>query len=226
MLVNEIFSSIQGEGPNCGMPAVFVRLQGCNLTCKWCDTKYSWGPEGRVMSVDNVLDLVVVKAKKTKFVIITGGEPLIQELDVRKLTGKLQELGFRSAIETNGTLAKPEWWQRVIWDIDFKCPSSGVKEAFDHSWLDTGWGNRVKFVVADKRDLGFVEERLTMFEEPLSPTVIVSPMLPANFNANTAGDGVCMINEWLREVWNFCVHYSLRYSLQVHKVVWGNQKGV
>jgi 7-carboxy-7-deazaguanine synthase len=99
--VQEIFLTIQGEGPFAGMPAVFVRLAGCNLTCPLCDTDYT--SHAMSWSVDAVLSTVRLLAKdRIRLVVITGGEPLRQSLGplVRKLLFEQYEV----QIETNGTL--------------------------------------------------------------------------------------------------------------------------
>lgn len=97
MKVNEIFYSIQGEGHYAGTPAVFVRLQGCNLKCKFCDTNHSSGKE-----MSNVMILQEVQKYPAKVVIITGGEPLLQ--DIEPLVDTLQKHRYKVNIETNGTI--------------------------------------------------------------------------------------------------------------------------
>lgn len=97
MKVNEIFYSIQGEGHYAGTPAVFVRLQGCNLKCKFCDTNHSAGKE-----MSNVMILQEVQKYPAKVVIITGGEPLLQ--DIEPLVDTLQKHRYKVNIETNGTI--------------------------------------------------------------------------------------------------------------------------
>lgn len=97
MKVNEIFYSIQGEGHYAGTPTVFVRLQGCNLKCKFCDTNHSSGKE-----MSNVMILQEVQKYPAKVVIITGGEPLLQ--DIEPLVDTLQKHRYKVNIETNGTI--------------------------------------------------------------------------------------------------------------------------
>ncbi len=114
---------------------------------------------------------------------------------------------------------RPIWWKRVTWDIDVKCPSSGV-DIFDFSWTSVGRKNRLKFVVSSETDLLFVVDKLEVLKGALQPTVLVSPMIPL------ARDSLTGQREWFQNVWNICIRYNLRYSLQVHKVVFGNRKGV
>lgn len=227
MKISEIFVSCQGEGPDCGLPAVFVRLRGCNVRCKWCDTPYALNFRD---DLDTPLESVIDKIKSlTKdsdigYVIITGGEPLLQADEVYKLIKYLHR-DFYFAIETNGTQPVPVWWREAGWDVDRKCPSSGVN-GFLIKWGFMGRNHcRVKFVVYDEQDLEFVLRELkesAVFHNPLSPHVLISPAIRREWL--TTADDRCQA--WLQKVWNFCVENNLRYSLQVHKVVFGERRGV
>ena len=107
MRVSEIFGpTIQGEGPSAGRVAMFVRLMGCNLSCSWCDTPYTWDAsrynlarEGHTLSVGDVADEVA----STPLVVISGGEPLLQHIEVTALVVVLLGRGQHVEIETNGT---------------------------------------------------------------------------------------------------------------------------
>ena len=212
MLVNEVFSSIQGEGPDAGLPATFLRLAKCNIRCSFCDTKYAF-QDGEEMMLSEVWARLM---KGTKFIVVSGGEPLLQEEELGKLINLMRKQHYHFAIETNGTLSRPSWWRKVVWDVDCKCPSSGVRR-FKYEWLSIGEKNRLKFVVSDKNDFEFVLRVVEMARHyELCPQLLVSPMIPVE------GAG----KEWLQTVWEFCVANSLRYSLQVHKIVWGNRVGV
>lgn len=208
-LSEEVFVSLQGEGPYAGIPTTFVRLAGCNLRCSWCDTKYSWG-EGK-----EVPTLELIAKIKTEHLCVTGGEPLIQSKELGTI---IPSLPCIASIETNGSLPRPSWWHYAIWDIDYKCPSAGVGEVFNNSWYKIGRRNRVKFVVGTEEDLQFVAATISSFKGPLCPTLIVSPA--------QIGPGEWS-KEWLQRVWQFCIDNNLRFSLQLHKVVWGaERKGV
>ncbi len=112
MLVNEIFSSIQGEGSFLGLPCIFVRFQGCNLNCNFCDSQNTWktdNPEASDISIDDLVEAinVISYAKGTKLVILTGGEPCMQK-DLQSLVDKLLVADYKVAIETNGTQETPK----------------------------------------------------------------------------------------------------------------------
>lgn len=98
--VVEVFRSIQGEGPDVGQVMTFVRLAGCDIWCSWCDTKYSWKETPPVPIASVLEDILMVD--KTRKVVITGGEPLLQDEALVELCRELKSLGFYIALETNG----------------------------------------------------------------------------------------------------------------------------
>ena len=133
--VNEIFSSIQGEGMWTGMPSTFIRLQGCTVGCMWCDTKYTWlRGEGQEMSAEDIL-----KEVHNIFVVITGGEPTIQNLD--ELLSALSAKGYYTAMETSGQnelmgVLKPHW---VTWSpkyrLNYNAPTTIKEMASEVKWV-------------------------------------------------------------------------------------------
>ena len=100
MKVNEIFNSIQGEGPQIGRPATFIRLAGCNMGCEWCDTKYAWD-KGENMTIDEIVQRLA-RRRRSKLIIFTGGEPTVQGVELTELTKRLTMFDFEMALETNG----------------------------------------------------------------------------------------------------------------------------
>ncbi|MEM3426768.1 MAG: radical SAM protein [Nitrososphaerales archaeon] len=214
--VSEIFKSIQGEGPNVGIPMTFVRLQGCNLRvpCSYCDTKYAYGPGG--FYIDS-LDLAArVRAQGLPFVCLTGGEPLAQSLG--ELVSALTE-SCAVEIETNGTLPPPSWYRQIsTWCVDVKCPSSGVESSSIADWLSVLDSNSaIKFVVSDDADLAFAETFLETYS--IAAKVYISPAIVEHL-------GLLEQRELYRKVWRFCVEQDVAFNFQLHKVVWGNLKGV
>src|ERR1700693_1997398 len=102
MKIAEVFYSIQGEGSLLGVPSVFVRTSGCNLRCSWCDTPYtSWHPEGDEQSLDKILKQV--SAYSARYVVVTGGEPMIAP-EIVALTEQLRARQVHITIETAGTV--------------------------------------------------------------------------------------------------------------------------
>lgn len=110
--LHSIFHTIQGEGPFCGTPSVFVRLAGCNLQCPACDTDYTQGR--RAASIREILDKVR-EYQSRGLVVITGGEPFRQ--DISQLLNVLTDAGFYVQIETNGTLEPVEYPYSIMPDI-------------------------------------------------------------------------------------------------------------
>ncbi|MCF6199476.1 MAG: 7-carboxy-7-deazaguanine synthase QueE [Hyphomicrobiaceae bacterium] len=153
--VTEIFYSVQGEGINAGVPSVFVRLFGCNLTCSWCDTKYAWHKDFARFdkrSAVQVAEQICVYGLSNN-VVFTGGEPALLQPAIRKIRKELLVLSsdFSFEIETNGTLAITDSFWDVI-NISPKLENSGQKpyEILAQGWPQKSWW---KFVVDHKADL-------------------------------------------------------------------------
>lgn len=211
MRVNEIFKSIQGEGLYAGEPTTFVRLQGCPLRCSYCDTKYAQNPEGGIeMSIVDILSEVDKLGEG--IICITGGEPLTQPNLFNLLWASKNK---KIEVETNGSIF-PEFQLMELaesWNADIKCPSSNTSSN-DLRWLTARPQDQIKFVVSDEYDLEFVRQLLPKIH---GPKVMVSPVI-----------GACDFkdNYWLQRVFQFCVNENLHFSLQIHKVVFGNKRGV
>jgi len=232
--VNEIFYSLQGEGLLTGTPTVFIRLQGCNLypdrCCVWCDTSYAQEVNSglEIASKDIVEKCINLIGDPTNFwVCITGGEPLLQEEDLFILVRDLKSRRFKVEIETNGTITKPRWWTRVnSWSVDLKCPSSGVSDlALIKDWIDIKAEDQIKFVVGSKEDLAFAR-RIIQDRSNKNPTVLVSPVARLLHKTNLDEDSVGWDQDWLQEVAEFCKDTKVNFSLQLHKLIWGNKRGV
>ena len=133
MKVNEIFYSLQGEGTLSGEPTVFVRLQGCNLNCSYCDTRYAQKmQEGEEWSIEKIIGRIESLASDDTWVCFTGGEPLLQESELEQIVPVIYN---PVTIETNGTLPRPKWASLTnSWNIDVKCPSANVDNFLHNSW--------------------------------------------------------------------------------------------
>jgi len=220
MRVSEVFFSVQGEGRNAGIPTVFVRLQGCNLAmrggaCSYCDSAYAWSPEdGEELTVDEVVRRVK-SLKSNGWTLISGGEPLWQIEETEKLIRELKQLGYFVEIETNGTVGPPRWMSLVdAWSVDIKCPSSGVCGVSKLGAWNRRKRDMLKFVVGTQEDLQWTKQVI----ESIKPksTVLISPV------AKKQGT---WSREWLQECAEFCKEQNVRLSLQIHKIIYGNERG-
>lgn len=187
VFVSELFYSIQGEGILVGVPSVFIRTSGCNLRCRWCDTKYaSWHPEGERVSVG----AVVAKALEypARHCVITGGEPMVAT-GIHELAAALRDAGFHITIETAGTVAP----SAVACDLASISPKLGnsvplpgeinpawitqherrrLQPAVLREWIE-GYDFQLKFVVADEGDLAEIEDVLGTIGVAVAPARIL-----------------------------------------------------
>jgi len=149
--ISEIFVSLQGEGTRTGEPFIFIRLAGCSIKCKWCDTRYAW-KKGKKMKLSEVFKSIK-RFKDINSVLITGGEPLEQRESVIQLMKILILSGYEVFLETNGTMPLTGLPPEVIVTMDIKPPSSGVSDRLFFPNIDLLRSkDEVKFVIADRRD--------------------------------------------------------------------------
>ena len=208
LLVNEIFYSIQGESTRAGCPCVFVRLTGCNLRCRWCDTEYAFN-EGRAMTVTEVHERV--RGYKCDLVELTGGEPLLQAA-VYPLIEALLATNVTVMIETSGASDISALDPRVIRIMDLKCPGSG--ESARNLWSNLGHltaQDEIKFVVSDRADYEWA--RNVIFEHRLAQKVNAILMSCAFDELAPADLAAWMLEDRL----------PARLQLQIHKHIWHPQ---
>ncbi|MDR2578846.1 MAG: radical SAM protein [Chitinispirillales bacterium] len=213
----EIFTSIQGESTLAGYLCTFVRLSGCNLRCAWCDTRYSYdnanGDGGGVlMSIDDI----VAQVSKTpvELIEITGGEPLLQT-DVTALCRELLRLNYKVMIETNGTQNIKTIPQEVRRIIDIKCPDSGHGGSFLADNLKYMTPNdEIKFVLASIDD--------AVWAKNFCDTHKLLSKCPVTFSPVSRTLPLGRLAGWMAENHVF----GIRLGLQLHKVIWGDKRGV
>jgi len=212
LTVNEIFYSIQGESVHSGLPCVFVRLTGCNLRCRYCDTEYAYH-EGSTMTPSQILQQV--RKFDCGLVEITGGEPMVQE-STPVLVEDLLEAGHQVLMETNGSLDIDRVDRRCSRITDIKCPSSGEHAMNDPANLNRLTANdQVKFVIGDRDDFLFAERMLSCLPACLSADRILF----------SAVSGQLMPDRLAR--WMLDDHVQARLQLQLHKLIWpGRDRGV
>lgn len=208
MRIIEVFHSIQGEGPYSGVRTTFVRTARCNLRCAWCDTTYSFGP-GRERSIPSLLK--EVERHRTRFVCLTGGEPLLQR-ESRDLVAALSARGLTTVIETGGSLDVRPYLalERVYLSVDVKCPSSQMEGR--NRWENLPLlraGDVLKFVIGDRRDYLYAKGVLRRYRGPA--TVVFQPVW---------GTDAGRLADWvLRD------RLDVRVMLQEHKILWGDVRG-
>lgn len=199
MIVNEIFTSIQGEGKYTGYPCTFIRLSGCNLKCKWCDTPYH--AEGEKLSVGSILSKL-----KLDYICITGGEPLLQVQEVKDLCNRFSG---KVEINTNGTLPIFRA-DNVRWVVDYKLPSS--KEHGKFCWKNAEILSKeddIIMVIANRGDYLLARE------------IIKSKIFEATLNFSPCWGKLSkrLLVKWILED-----NLNVRFNLQIHKIIWKKNK--
>ncbi|TEW56211.1 7-carboxy-7-deazaguanine synthase QueE [Psychromonas sp. RZ22] len=214
--VNELFQTIQGEGFYTGVPAIFVRLQGCDVGCAWCDTKHTWE-----IDLAKKSDLILLTDKSNEsdrwadvsavdivneikrlgytanLIVITGGEPCM--FDLRELTQVLHQFGFQTQVETSGTypiLVDVETWVTLSPKVNMRGKKVVLKEALQRA-------NEIKHPVGTERDIEQLDILLSQLSSVKDKTICLQP-ISQKVNATA----LCM---------KTCIERNWRLSVQVHK---------
>jgi 7-carboxy-7-deazaguanine synthase len=203
--IHEIFYSLQGESTWAGRPCVLIRLTGCQMRCRWCDTEYAFY-DGEWMGLEDVL--AEVGRHGCDLVEVTGGEPLLQP-GCLPLMKRLCDAGYTVLLETGGGLDISGVDARVHRVLDVKCPASGEAEANRWENLDLlGERDEVKFVLADRVDFDFACDVVRRHHLDARVPVHFSPVFGELEPAELAA--------WIRDE-----GLAVRLQLQLHKLLWG-----
>ena len=222
----EIFHTLQGEGTLVGTPAVFLRMAQCNLACTWCDTKYTWDWK----NYDYNKEVVEISPEDVErevlgfgcsHLVVTGGEPMMQQEQMAGLIGSLKGRGFTFEVETNGTIAPTPEMATYIdqWNVSPKLATSGnsPEQRYFPGVLRSFASMpqaRFKFVVTRESDM---EEVRWLVQELAIPRerVLLSPegRTPSVLQERSA---------WLSQL---CVNENLRFSPRLHIYLWGDTRG-
>jgi len=225
MIVNEIYYSLQGEGFFAGLPSVFVRLAGCPLRCRWCDTKYAWAEDaGRDCTVAEIVETVC--KWHGRFVVITGGEPMTN-FDIRQLVRELKDAGKHVTIETAGIAYIPD----IPCDLMSISPKLGnsvpddVKLAAMHedSRLDlavlgelvANYNHQLKFVVDSVNDVPEIQEVIDETGNVDAETVMLMPQAATRDQLTAKSP---MVAEMCK-----CAGYA--FCQRLHIMLWDDQRG-
>jgi 7-carboxy-7-deazaguanine synthase len=203
----EIFKSLQGESTWAGRPCIFVRLTGCNLRCRWCDTPYAY-EGGESLSSREVLERIdsLDCGLAHNLIEFTGGEPLLQPQAV-ELMNALARSGRTVLVETNGSCDISVLAPEVIAIVDMKGPSSGESGKMDESNLERlRTRDEVKFVIADRQDWTYMLCLLPRIDASRN-VVNVSPLF--------GGVAPAELARWMLEA-----DLDARLNLQQHKYIW------
>ena len=207
--ITEIFFSLQGESTRVGLPTLFIRLTGCPLRCGYCDTDYAFSG-GETLSLAQILD----KASQynAHYVCVTGGEPLAQKHTPALLTA-LCDRGYVVSLETSGALNISAVDRRVARIIDIKTPASGEAEQnhWDNLALITPH-DEIKFVLCGEDDYRWARHVIDEYDLSERCPVLLSPA-HGQLDAATLADWI--VRDQLR----------VRMQVQLHKYLWGNERG-
>ena len=225
MQVNEIFKSIQGEGPNFGKPAIFLRTAQCNLKCIWCDTKYTWDwknydfqKEVKEMTIDEVKDAIL--DLEIKHLVITGGEPLLQQDDLADLLSFLKP-DFYVEVETNCTILPNKMLTDLIdqWNVSPKTKNSGNPlELCENNECYYFFANQencfFKYVVENESDIPEIKKFVTKYNIPENRVQLMT-------QASTKEE-ISMKEKSISELAKL---HNFSFSPRLHVAMWGSQRG-
>ena len=205
--ITEIFYSLQGEAKEVGIPTVFVRLTGCPLRCNYCDTAYAF-KGNNPLSIQHILDEVA--QYNAQYVCVTGGEPMAQS-NCLKLLDSLIDSGYTVSMETSGSIDITPVNSRVSIVMDIKTPSSTEEHQNRYENLPILKSkDQLKFVIASRSDFDWCTEILDNHE--VESEILFSPVYESLKPVELA--------DWILEK-----KLNVRLQVQLHKILWGDQKG-
>lgn len=223
--LSEIFYSLQGEGIDAGKPAVFIRTALCNLSCVWCDTKYTWDwshydydREVSEMTISSIQEQI--SRFDTKHCVITGGEPLIQQTKLIPLLSNLKNEDYFIEVETNATILPSEMLERFVdrWNVSPKLQNSSISKQYREvqSCMEYYAKNSkavIKFVICNQSDLAEVKTLVGKYKLK-SQRIILMP------EGNSAAE-IIEKSKWLAEI---CQSNGYRLSVRLHTLIWSGTR--
>ncbi len=225
LIVSEVFKSLQGEGPKIGTPSLFVRLGGCNLRCEFCDTKYAsfeeYSEEWKSYTIDELVSITHSLRGRVSNLVITGGEPLLQQKVLKLFLGKVQSFFSSMEIETNGTLVPEELIEvyGINFNVSVKLSNSGLdyairinEEAIEiFANLENAY---FKFVVKSREDFEEVKELAEKFYIS-TQKIFVMPLSSSLKDLESVA----------KEIAELSIEFGFRYSDRLHLRLYGGERG-
>jgi len=207
--ITEIFYSLQGESNTVGLPTVFIRLTGCPLRCVYCDTTYAF-TGGKKIAIDAVI--AQVEQYQSKYITVTGGEPLAQSGCLDLMT-RLLDKGYVVSLETSGALDVSEVDLRVVKVMDLKSPSSGELNRNRYQNIDYLTAkDQLKFVIGNDEDYDWAKAVLTEYDLPNRCEILFSPVMGQQNPTELA-------EKILKD------RLPVRFQIQLHKILWDDTQG-
>lgn len=207
--ITEIFYSLQGESNTVGLPTVFIRLTGCSLRCVYCDTAYAFTGGKKIEIAD-----IIAQAEQygTKYITVTGGEPLAQPACLELIT-QLLDKDFIVSLETSGAIDVSAVDPRAVKVMDLKTPGSGElsKNLYHNIHLLTH-KDQVKFVIGNDEDYVWSKAALTDYELPGRCEILFSPVMGQQNPTELAEK---ILQDKL----------PVRFQIQLHKLLWDDAQG-
>ena len=210
LTINEIFFSLQGESTRLGIPTIFIRLTGCPMRCHYCDTAYAFD-DGQKMSFENIVEYI--KPYKSKFITLTGGEPLVQK-EAYALLEVLCDMGYQVSLETGGAESIKDVDERVKIILDIKTPGSG--ELDNYLWENLDYlksMDEIKLVITSHDDYLWAKQIIKDKKLIGKYEILFSP--------SYEDMDVKKLAQWILDD-----ALPVRLQLQQHKIIWGQKKGV
>ncbi|OGT46951.1 MAG: 7-carboxy-7-deazaguanine synthase QueE [Gammaproteobacteria bacterium RIFCSPHIGHO2_12_FULL_38_11] len=206
--LTEIFFSLQGETSRVGLPTIFIRLTGCPLRCQYCDTAYAFSG-GKNYSIDEILKQI--SQYKTKYVTVTGGEPLAQKACLHLLK-KLCDKNYSVSLETSGAVDIAGVDSRVVKILDIKTPASNEasRNIFDNlKYIFPS--DEIKFVICNREDYDWSKKIISEYNLLERCAILFSPSYLQIANETLA--------HWILED-----NLPVRFQIQLHKMIWGDAR--
>jgi len=207
--ITEIFYSLQGEGKTMGLPTTFIRLTGCPLRCGYCDTEYAFHG-GQEREISDIIE--EVNSLGATYINVTGGEPLAQKR-VHSLMQQLCDLDYKVSLETSGALDVSNVDSRVVKVLDVKTPGSkeeSKNKSQNYAFLTEA--DQVKYVICDHDDFLWSKEHMFQHELQDKCEVLFSPVQGQLAAVDLA--------DWILEE-----KLPVRFQIQLHKYLWGDEPG-